>query len=98
VGCAAIEPYGATGLLRSVAVEVSHRGRGLGGQVTDAAIALARGHGIRTLYLLTETATEFFTRFGFQVVPRETVAAPVRASVEFTTACPASAVAMAREL
>jgi amino-acid N-acetyltransferase len=98
VGCAAIEPYGTVGLLRSVAVEPSHHGRGLGSRLTDAALALARRRGIRTLYLLTETAMPFFTRFGFTVVPRSAVAAPVRGSVEFTTACPASAVAMAREL
>jgi amino-acid N-acetyltransferase len=98
VGCAAIEPYGDVGLLRSVAVEPSHHGHGLGSRLTDAALALARRRGIRTLYLLTETAMPFFTRFGFTVVPRSDVAAPVQGSVEFTTACPASAVAMAREL
>jgi amino-acid N-acetyltransferase len=98
VGCAAIEPYGTVGLLRSVAVEPSLHGRGLGTRLTDAALDLARRRGVRTLYLLTETAMPFFTRFGFQVVPRSAVPAPVRASVEFTSACPASAVAMAREL
>lgn len=97
-GCAAIEPYGTAGLLRSVAVDPSQQGRGLGTQLTEAAIALARGRGIQTLYLLTETATDFFTRFGFAVIPRADVAAAVRESVEFTTACPASAVAMVREL
>lgn len=98
VGCAAIEAYGTAGLLRSVAVEPSHRGRGLGARLTEAAIALARGRGIRTLYLLTETAGPFFARFGFTAIPRGEVAAAVRASVEFTTACPASAAAMVREL
>jgi amino-acid N-acetyltransferase len=98
VGCAAIEPYGTTALLRSVAVEPSHQGRGMGTRLTEAAIALARERGIRTLYLLTETATDFFTRFGFTVIPRDDVAAAVRASVEFTSACPASAIAMVREL
>lgn len=98
VACAAIEPYGAAGLLRSVAVDPSHRGRGLGGRLTEAAIALARARGIRTLYLLTETAGPFFRRFGFTGIPRGEVAAAVQASVEFTTACPSSAAAMVREL
>lgn len=98
VACAAIEPYGTAGLLRSVAVDPAQRGRGMGTTLTESAIDLARRRGIRTLYLLTETAEPFFTRLGFTVVPRSAVAAPVRESVEFTSACPASAVAMAREL
>jgi amino-acid N-acetyltransferase len=98
VGCAAIEPYGTAGLLRSVAVDPARRGRGLGTELTDAALALARQRGIRTLYLLTETAVPFFSRFGFAVVPRSAVAPAVHQSVEFTIACPASAVVMMREL
>jgi hypothetical protein len=40
----------------------------------------------------------FFSRFGFAVVPRTAVDPAVQQSVEFTIACPASAVAMVREL
>jgi len=98
VGCAAIEPYGTAGLLRSVAVDPDRRGQGLGTTLTDAALALARRRGIRTLYLLTETAVPFFSRFGFAVVPRTAVDPAVQQSVEFTIACPASAVVMVREL
>ncbi len=98
VGCAALERYGRAALLRSVAVHDSHRGQGLGQRLTAAALDLARAHGTTTVYLLTETAGDFFPRFGFRPIDRQAVDAAVRQSVEFTTACPTSALAMALEL
>lgn len=98
VGCAAVEVYGEDGLLRSVAVDPGHRGRGLGIRLTEAAMALARARGVGALYLLTETAGDFFPRFGFHAIARDRVAPAVRQSVEFTSACPASAQAMMTEL
>jgi amino-acid N-acetyltransferase len=98
VGCAALELYGQAALLRSVAVEVSSRGLGLGQQLTRAALDLAKSRGIRTVYLLTETAEQFFPKFGFRSIARTAVAPAVRQSEEFTTACPESAIAMVTEL
>jgi len=94
LGCAALELYGTDALLRSVAVAAEHRGKGLGEALTAAAIALARRRGVRAIYLLTETAARFFPRFGFEETARQAVPAGVRRSVEFTTACPASATVM----
>jgi amino-acid N-acetyltransferase len=97
-GCAVLEPYGAAGLLRSVAVAQSQRGLGVGIRLTEAAVALAQAQGIKALYLLTETAAGFFPRFGFRPVSRDEVAPAVRQSIEFTRACPASALAMVKDL
>ena len=94
VGCAALELYGHDALLRSVAVASARRGGGVGLALTAASIELARRHDVRTLWLLTETAADFFPRFGFERAEREAVPAAVRQSVEFTTACPASATVM----
>jgi len=46
---------------------------------------------VATVYLLTETAAGFFPRFGFQPIQRAEVAPAVQQSIEFTSACPASA-------
>lgn len=97
-GCAVLEPYGAAGLLRSVAVAQSQRGLGLGIRLTETAVALARARGIKALYLLTETAAGFFPRFGFRPIARDEVAPAVRQSIEFTRACPASALAMVKDV
>jgi nucleoside-diphosphate-sugar epimerase/N-acetylglutamate synthase-like GNAT family acetyltransferase len=98
VGGAAVEIYGTSGLLRSVAVDESRRGEGLGHQLTQAALDLARARGLTTVYLLTTTAAEFFPRFGFREIARDDVDPTVQRSVEFTTACPADAVAMRADL
>jgi amino-acid N-acetyltransferase len=98
VGSAALELYGTGALLRSVAVDAALRGQGLGHQLTDAALALARDKRVQTVYLLTTTAGDFFPRFGFRPIARADVAPPVQQSVEFTSACPSSAQVMAREL
>jgi amino-acid N-acetyltransferase len=98
LGCAAVELYGDAGLLRSVAVDPASRGLGLGIRLTEAALTLARSRGVRTVYLLTETATQFFPRFGFRPISREEVAAAVRRSVEFTEVCAVTAQAMVAEL
>ena len=98
VGSAALELYGASALLRSVAVRADRRGRGLGRRLTGAALDLARQRGASRVYLLTETADGFFPRLGFRPVERREVPPSVRGSVEFVSACPESARAMAADL
>ncbi len=94
VGCAALEVYGTHALLRSVAVDAPTRGQGWGQQLTQAALDLARSVGVHDVYLLTETASAFFPRFGFRPIERAAVPVAVQQSVEFTHACPASALVM----
>jgi amino-acid N-acetyltransferase len=94
VGSAALERYGDAALLRSVAVEEPRRGTGLGAALVGAALDLARAEGVGEVYLLTTTAPDYFPRFGFRPVARDAVAPAVTQSVEFTSACPASALAM----
>jgi amino-acid N-acetyltransferase len=97
VGCAHVERYGPHALLRSVAVDPGLRGSGIGQRLVEAALASAAADGHRT-FLLTETAAGFFGRLGFRRIPRTRVPSSVRASIEFTSACPASATAMSRLL
>jgi amino-acid N-acetyltransferase len=97
VGTAALEIYGRDALLRSVAVARELRGTGLGGSLTRAALARARERGVERVFLLTETAPAFFARHGFNDIDRGTVPDTIRATVEFTSACPASARVMRAE-
>ena len=95
VACAALELYGDGALLRSVAVDHTIRGSGVGQRIVQAALDLAKERGAACVYLLTTTAEHFFPKFGFMPVSRDDVPAGVRQSVEFQSACPASAVVMA---
>lgn len=96
VGCAGLDVRGSAALLRSVAVDPDHRGRRLGDRLTAAALDRAAGVGLDAVYLLTTTAERFFPRFGFETIARDDVPPAIRGSVEFTTACPASAIVMRR--
>jgi amino-acid N-acetyltransferase len=94
VGSAGLEMYGGVALLRSVATAPNLRGQGLGRNLTLAALDLAQENGVNKAYLLTETTEKFFRRFGFVPIERSVVPAAVKTSVEFTGACPDTAVAM----
>ena len=98
VGSAAIEIYADGGLLRSVAVDDTCRGIGLGARLTAAAIEDAQRRALPALYLLTTTAEHYFPRFGFERIARDEVPASVQASIEFRGACPASATVMRKRL
>jgi amino-acid N-acetyltransferase len=98
VGCAALEAYPEGALLRSVAVASTARGHGLGHRLTDAAIALAQSLETPAVYLLTTTAESYFPRFGFVRITRAEVPASVQQSIEFRSACCASAVVMQKTL
>lgn len=98
VGVVGVEPCAGYGLLRSTAVASDWQGRGLGRQLVERAITDAEARGIQALYLLTTTAERYFPSFGFTTIPREQAPAPVRATTEFASVCPASATVMTLRL
>jgi amino-acid N-acetyltransferase len=98
VGCAAIETFDGAALLRSVAVTPQRQGSGIGTTLVQAAEGLARQAGAGEMILLTDTAEGWFQALGYQRIDRASVASDVAASVEFTTACSETAVAMRRSL
>ncbi len=98
IGVAGLEVHGTDGVLRSVAVEPGRQGGGLGGRLAATIIASARQAGLRRLYLLTETAAGFFPQWGFRRIARDDASEAVKESIEFSEACPDSAVAMVLDL
>ncbi|HSU15782.1 arsenic resistance N-acetyltransferase ArsN2 [Longimicrobium sp.] len=98
VGAAGVEVYGDAGLLRSVAVDPEWRGRGLGAALTRERLAWAEARGLGDVYLLTNTAADYFPKLGFAPVAREKVPEAVRGSVQFASVCPSSAAVMVLSL
>lgn len=94
VGTAALDVHAPHALLRSVAVATDLATLGVGTRLVNDTIARAKAMHLESLYLLTTTAAEWFPRFGFAVTDRTTVPAALAATVEFTSACPASATVM----
>ena len=98
LGAAATERYGDVAFLRSVAVHAPVRWHGLGRALVERALADARAAGAGEAWLLTETAEPFFASLGWIRADRADAPAAVAASVEFTSACPTTAIAMRRRL
>jgi AhpD family alkylhydroperoxidase len=94
VGVAGAEIYGQDALLRSVAVAPALHGQGIGERILTQLLLEAARRDIAHLFLLTETAADYFTRFGFHITPREQAPPALQASAEFQGACPASATLM----
>ena len=97
-GGAAVEHYGPDGLLRSVVVSPALRGTGIGRALVAAAEEMAAGLGIRDLYLLTETAVDWFPRLGYLVLERTGAPDAIAGSWEFRFACVERGILMRRSL
>jgi amino-acid N-acetyltransferase len=98
LGTGALQRFGSSALLRSVAVDPDRRGRGLGRIIVEDLERIARGARVTQLILLTETAKPFFEHQGYRVIERHEVPQHVQGSEEFRSLCPASATCMAKTL
>jgi len=94
VGCAGLELYGETALLRSLAVLPEQRGRGLGARLAGEILERARSLGASEAVLLTTTVQALAASMGFEAVPRESVPPAVRGSWEFRADCCGTATCM----
>ena len=97
VGSVGLEIYGESALLRSLAVHPDFQGTGLGSKLVHRIIEVAKRKGIIRLFLLTDTAEDFFKKRGFTIVNRDRVPEDMKQSIEFTTLCTSSP-SMMREM
>jgi amino-acid N-acetyltransferase len=93
-GLVGVELYGTDALLRSLVVAENARGNGLGSTLVEHAERYAVGNGVRSVYLLTNTAETFFKRSGYERIDRVQAPPSIRATREFAGLCPASSAFM----
>ena len=98
VAVAGIESYGQCALLRSVAVSPAFRDQGVAAIIVESVENIAAAKGITAIYLLTETASDYFKRRGYIEIARIDIPAEVQKSSEFSHVCPQSAIAMEKVL
>lgn len=98
IGTGAMEIYGEYGLLRSVSIIEEMRGKKLGSKITYHLIEHGKLSSLKGLYLLTETAKDFFEKIGFELIDRNVAVDEIKRSSEFAHVCPASAVCMYLDL
>ena len=90
IACIGLEMYGETALLRSLAVASEYRKRGIGRQLFLHAENFCRQNGVKEIFLLTQTAEGFFTRFGFNHHKREDAPSSITETTQFSGLCPVS--------
>lgn len=98
VGFYGLEIYDDNALLRSVVIRNENRKSGLGKLMMENALENARAKGIRKLYLLTFTASGFFEKLGFTIIPRDAVPKSISQTREFAEFCPDTAICMTKNI
>ncbi|MCE2936043.1 MAG: arsenic resistance N-acetyltransferase ArsN2 [Cyclobacteriaceae bacterium] len=93
-----LEFYGEYALLRSIAVRKKERGKNMGQRVVYDLVAKARDHQVQSLFLLTETAYDFFLNNGFREISRDQIPEAIRQSTQFASVCPSSAACLIMKL
>ena len=94
VGIGGIERHGADGLLRSLVVAPSLQRQGYGQQLCRQLVRQAQADGLQALYLLTNSAPDFFARLGFEQIERRSAPLTMQQTTEFKVLCPDSAICM----
>ena len=98
IGCVGLEVFGPIGLLRSLAVVESYRGKGIARRLLAEIERLGRQLGVKRVFLLTTTARAFFERRGYSETSRDATPLEIRRTQEFAHLCPASAQVLTRVL
>jgi amino-acid N-acetyltransferase len=98
IGVIGLELYGDCGLLRSMVVDKEHRNKNIASQLVQELETHAIANAVTCVYLLTETAPQYFERKGYERITREEVPNQLRSSSEFSHVCPVSAIVMKKPL
>ncbi|MEL7022708.1 MAG: GNAT family N-acetyltransferase [Pseudomonadota bacterium] len=90
--------FGHDGWLRSMVTAVEARSQGWASQIVAALERRAVDAGIRTVFLLTDTATRFFEGKGYAIADRKTAPEAICGTAQFQSLCPDTADLMFKPL
>lgn len=94
IGAAGVEKHFPYMLIRSVVIDQTFRNKQIGYQMLHALMDKLNPENFNGFYLLTESASSFFTKLGFVPVLRENVPDEIKQTTEFSSICPSSAMVM----
>jgi N-acetylglutamate synthase-like GNAT family acetyltransferase len=83
IGCGGVEMYETCAIIRSVVVEPTAQGAGIGREIAQRLMDAARAAGATDLYLFTAQAHPFWLLLGFVDVTFEEWKAPARANWQY---------------
>jgi amino-acid N-acetyltransferase len=93
-----LEIYGPDALLRSLVVGSAARTQGVGTALVRHAEGYAAAHRVRAVYLLTNTAEDYFEHRGYRRIDRTQAPPAIQSTREFASLCPASSAFMIKRL
>lgn len=85
-------------LLRSLSVAEEYRNKDIGKQLVAFIEDYVRKQGVQTIYIITTTAPEFFSKKNYQKTERNEVPEFIQHTSEFSSICPSSATIMKKDL
>ncbi len=97
-GTIGLEIHGHYGLLRSLSVTREKRKNGSGSHLLNFIEKFAVDSGVKSIYLLTTTASHFFSKKGYVTISRNAVVDEIKKTSEFSMVCPSSAIVMCKNL
>ena len=98
IGTVGLEIFDNCALLRSVSILKGEQGKGYGIIMNNEIEKFAKEGGINCMYLLTTTAKDFFDKQGYCAINRDEAPQAIKATAEFTSLCPSSAVLMKKRI
>lgn len=98
VGFAGYELLGADALIRSVVVSPDLRRARIGRNIVPLLLFRAHEAGAKRAWLLTASASDFFSRLGFKPMERAEAPTAILATRQASSLCPASAILMSRKI
>ncbi len=98
IGVVGLEIFTSFALLRSLAVCPEQRNAQLGKALVGYAERYATSECVHSLYLLTNTAENYFFGLGYRVVKRDEAPLSIKESGQFSDICPANAAFMWKQL
>ena len=98
IGAVGLERYESCGLLRSLVVNSSYRNQNIADELINRLESNSIAAGIDCIYLLTETAPNYFERKGYSIITRADVPDVLLRSSEFSHVCPTSAIVMKKSV
>ncbi len=92
-----LEKYNVHGLLRSMVVHPAYRNKNIASLLVQKIEETAIQENLKSVFLLTETASVYFEKKGYVKVDREKVPFEIKSSSEFSNVCPVSAAVMMKK-
>ncbi len=98
IGTGGLEIFGNIGLIRSVSVADAYKGKGYGKEISSRLESAAKQLNVQELFLLTDTAKDFFVKLDYQIIDRIAVPQAIRETQQFSSICPSSAIIMMKKI